>query len=96
MQIITFRMDKQGPTVQHQELYPISWIDYDGKEYKKRMYVCITELLCCTAKIGTTLKINYTLIKKHIIITPKKTKHLYVNLIKHVQHLYAEKYKCGF
>ena len=26
MQTITFRMDKQqGPTVQHRELYPISW-----------------------------------------------------------------------
>ena len=25
MQTIICRMDKQGPTVQHRELYPISW-----------------------------------------------------------------------
>ena len=40
-------------------------MDHDGKEYKRRMRicVCITEALCCTAEIGTTLLVNYTLIK---------------------------------
>ena len=31
---------------------------------KKNVYVCITESLCCTAEINTTLYINYTSIKK--------------------------------
>lgn len=31
---------------------------------KKKVYMCITELLCCVAKIRTTLYINYTSIKK--------------------------------
>ena len=36
MKTITFRMDKQqGPTVQHRELYPISWDKLYGKEYRK-------------------------------------------------------------
>ena len=33
-------------------------IDHDGKEYKIK---CITESLCCTAEMGTTLYINHTL-----------------------------------
>ena len=54
MQTIIYRMDKQqGPTVQHRELYSISCDKPYGKEHKK--YVCITESLCCTAEINTTL-----------------------------------------
>ena len=34
-------------------------ISHNGKEYKKRMYICITESLCCTGEINT-LEINYT------------------------------------
>ena len=30
-------------------------INYNGKEYKKGCILCITELLCCTAEINTTL-----------------------------------------
>jgi len=30
-------------------------INHNGKEYKKRMYTHITELLCCIAEINTTL-----------------------------------------
>ena len=33
-------------------------INHNGKEYEKEyiyMYVCITESLCCTAEINTTL-----------------------------------------
>ena len=34
--------------------YPV--IDHNGKEYKnKNAYMCITESLCCTAEINTTL-----------------------------------------
>ena len=34
--------------------YPM--INHNGKIYfKKRIYVCITELLCCTAEINTIL-----------------------------------------
>ena len=34
------------------------------KNIKKRMYICITESLCCIAEINTTLQINYISIKK--------------------------------
>ena len=37
-------------------------INHNGKGYEKE-YICITESLCCTAEINTTLYINYTLIK---------------------------------
>ena len=43
--------------------YPV--INYIGKEYEKE-YVCITESLCSTAVINTTLQINYTSIKNKI------------------------------
>ena len=35
--------------------YPM--INHNGKGYieKKNVYICITELLCCTAEINTTL-----------------------------------------
>ena len=34
--------------------YPM--INHNGKEYKKKnVYICITEALCCTAEINTTL-----------------------------------------
>lgn len=39
-------------------------IDHDGKEYKKNVYICITDSLCWIADTGTTLYINNTLIKK--------------------------------
>ena len=30
--------------------------DDDGKEYKKKnVYICMTDSLCCTSEIGTTL-----------------------------------------
>ena len=40
-------------------------INHNGKEYEKEYirYICITELLCCTVEINTTLEINYTSIK---------------------------------
>ena len=30
-------------------------INHDGQEYKKNVYICITESLCYTAEINTTL-----------------------------------------
>ena len=34
--------------------YPM--INHNGREYfKKNVYICITESLCCTAEINTTL-----------------------------------------
>ena len=52
MQTITYRMDKQqGTTVQHGNYiqYPMIM----EKIMKKNM--CITESLCCTVEINTTL-----------------------------------------
>ena len=52
-------MDQQrGPTVQHRELYSISY--YNGKEYEKEY---VTQSLYYTAEINPTLKINYMPIK---------------------------------
>ena len=57
MQTITFRMDKQpGPNVQHRELCSISCDKpIMEKNIKNHVYMCITESLCCTAEIDTTL-----------------------------------------
>ena len=57
MQTITFRMDKQpGPNVQHRELCSISCDKpIMEKNIKNNVYMCITESLCCTAEIDTTL-----------------------------------------
>ena len=30
-------------------------INHNGKEYKKNVYMCVTESLSCTADIGTAL-----------------------------------------
>ena len=52
-------IDQQhGPTVQHRELYSVSY--YNGKEQEKEY---VTQSLCCTTEINPTLKINYTSIK---------------------------------
>ena len=49
MQTIIFRVDKQqGPTVTIMETIM-------EKNMKKNVYICITELLCCTVEINTTL-----------------------------------------
>ena len=37
--------------------------NHNGKECEKNIDICITESLCCTAEINTTLCINYTSIK---------------------------------
>ena len=35
------------------------------KNIKKNVYMLITESLCCTAEISTTLQINYSSIKNY-------------------------------
>ena len=42
--------------------YPV--INHNGKEYKKNVFMCMTESICCPAETGTTLYINYTSIRK--------------------------------
>jgi len=59
VQTLTYRMDTQGPTVEHRELYSVSC----DKPQWERIYTCITQSLCCTAKLKHTLQINYTSIK---------------------------------
>ena len=34
-------------------------INHNGKEYKKIMYIYVTNSLCCTAEISTTLSTNF-------------------------------------
>ena len=53
-------MDKQqGPTVYTGNYIQYSVINHNGKEYEKEcnVWICITESLCCTAEINTTLQI---------------------------------------
>lgn len=63
---IPFRMRKQQGLV-----YSIAnYIKYPGISHngkiigKKKVYMCITELVCCVAKIQTVPYINYTSSKK--------------------------------
>ena len=59
-------------------------MDHDGRWYKKgNVYICMTGSLCCTAEIGTTLQINYTLIKK---MCKKKIQHKFTGLKKNHRH----------
>ena len=53
IQTTIYKMDKQqGPTVQHRELYSVSYNKPYGKEYE---YICITESLCYISATNTTL-----------------------------------------
>ena len=60
-----------GPAVEHRELYPICFDNLRGKESEREwMDVCVymTGSLRCTAKMITTLQMNYTsmkLLKSH-------------------------------
>ena len=54
-QAIIYRMTKQqSPTVQHRGLYSTSRDKPQWKKYEKE-YIYITESLCCTEEINTTL-----------------------------------------
>ena len=46
---------KQGPAIQHRELYSILCDKTYGKEYEKHMcvYIHIIDSLCCTVEINT-------------------------------------------
>jgi len=58
MHIEVYGMTGQwGPAAEHRELRPIFYDNLYGKRKGKRMDVCIciTESLCCTAEIITTL-----------------------------------------
>ena len=49
--------DTASPTVEYRELYSISYDKLQWKSMKKNMYIyiCITELLCCTEEISIIL-----------------------------------------
>ena len=42
--------------------YP--WINHNRKEYKKNVYMCMTESLCCAAEINTHCKSSIFQLKK--------------------------------
>ena len=48
--------------------YPV--VNNNGKEYKKRISVCVRAESLCTAEIGTTLQISYISIKINKICPP--------------------------
>ena len=52
MQTSVYRMDKQGPTIQHRELYPKLVISHNGKEYEEE-YICVYVSHGYTAEINT-------------------------------------------
>ena len=49
--------------MKYRELYPISCDKVEEKRTLKRIYLCISGSLCCTAEINATVEINYTSIK---------------------------------
>ena len=66
MYITVYGMDgQQGPAVYHRDLHSTFCDNLHGKRIWERMdvYICITESLCSTAEINTTLQINCTSIK---------------------------------
>ena len=51
---------QQKPTVQHKKLCSIFYNNLNGERIRKRVDTCITESLCCTPEVNTTLLINYS------------------------------------
>ena len=43
-----------------------------GKEFKKIVNICITDILCCTPETNTTLQTNYTPINFFNLPSPKQ------------------------
>ena len=67
MQTIAFRIDNKALLYSTGTWIQFSGVDPDGKVYfKKNVYMCMTESLCCTAVIVTTLQISYILILKFL------------------------------
>ena len=55
MQTITHRMDKQqSPLYSTGNYIQYPGINFNGKEYKKNVYICVNESFCYTAEINTT------------------------------------------
>ena len=55
---------RQGPAVEHRELYPIFCDHLCRKESEGEwMCTCVTEALCCTEEMITALQINNVSIK---------------------------------
>lgn len=66
-------MDKQGgPTVQHRELEPISWIEEDGREHEKN--VCMYDWLTSLHSRNSYNTVNLLYFNKKI--KKRKTKKL--------------------
>ena len=53
MKAITYRIDKQGPTAQHRELYSTPGDNYNGEEYIKKY--CVYRITCYSAETNTAL-----------------------------------------
>ena len=61
-----FKMDnQQGPTVEHRELCSMLHGNLDGRGVCRRMdtCICMTEFLCYSPEIITTLLKGYTLVQ---------------------------------
>ena len=55
-QTIIHGMDEeQGPAVEHRELDSIPCDKPQWERIRKRIYIRVTESLCCTAEMNTTL-----------------------------------------
>ena len=66
MQTIIYRMGKQVLLYSTGNYIQYPMINHNAKEYEKRIYLCITESLCCTAEIKHTIvsQLYFNKIKK--------------------------------
>ena len=66
------------------------------KEKKKTVYMCMTESLCCTAEINTTLYINYTSIKnlKRTLFLDVHLTTMKVNFCVHLNGMWSGQILC--
>ena len=63
MQTLTYRLHKpQDPTLQHRNYIQYPEISHNGEDYKKE-YVCITELLFCSAEINGVNQLYFNFLK---------------------------------
>ena len=79
MQTCIYKINEQGPTVEHRELYSVPC----NKPYWKRTYILIhmSESLCCVAEINITLQVKCTSVKffKINIVNSNNTANLFMN-----------------
>ena len=66
------------------------------KKKKKNVYMCMTESLCCTAEINTTLYINYTSIKnlKRTLFLDVHLTTMKVNFCVHLNGMWSGQILC--